>query len=161
MGVVAALAIGALALSAVGTIQSGIAANQQAKFQSQVQQQQATRAKQVAESNERSFRRKISRAVASTRATQGEITGSKLGAVEDFVAEAEADALNIRQGGQIQSSRLLQQADLLRMSGKQAQTASFIRTGSQLLSGLSTVGRFGSGGGVSDAGLEPQLFDEG
>jgi hypothetical protein len=161
MGVVTALAVGALALSAIGTIQSGIAAKNQADFQAQVQQQQATRAKQVSEANERDFRKKISRAVASTRATQGELTGSKLGAVEDFVAEAEADALNIRQGGQIQSSRLLQQADLLRTSGRNAMTGSVIRTGSQLLTGMSTIGRFGGGGGVSDSGLEPQLFDEG
>lgn len=150
------VAVTALAVSVAGTVGSAVAAKQQADFQSEVAQQQATRAQQVADANASDFRRKVSRAIATTRAGKGELQGSQLLSMEDFVSEAEVDAQNIRQGGQVQSSRLLEQASLFRAGGKGAVTGGAIRAGSQLLTGFSGM-NFG-GSGVDDSA---NTFNEG
>lgn len=151
MAVATALAVTAAVVTAAGAIRAGQAAKNQAEFQAQVARQQGTRAKQVSEARERDFRRSVSREIAATRARAGGAgvdigAGSSLLALEDFVAEAEVDALTIRQTGDIQNLRLQQQASLLETRGKEAQRAGFFRAGASLLTGFSNVGKFGGGG---------------
>ena len=135
-----ALLIAGTAISAVGAVQSGIAANKQGKLQAGILAQQARSERQQAEAREGDFRAAQSRAFASRRAALGASgvqsgTGSPLLVSEDFAGEVELQALRIRSGGEVRATRLEQQALLSRFAGKAAQTSSFVRGGSLLLSG--------------------------
>lgn len=139
----AIVAIIGAAISAIGAIQQGQAAQQQADFQADVQVQQAIRERQIAREQEDDFRRNQSRLQARRRAVLGgsgvqSSTGSPLFASEDFAAETELQALRIRAGGRTRASRLEQQATLTAASGRNARTASFFKAGGSL---LSAVGR--------------------
>jgi hypothetical protein len=141
MGLVTGLLIGAAALGAVSSIKAGQAANKQAKFEAGIQQQQAARERQVAAGTESDFRRRQSRLQAQRRAALGASgvrsgTGSPLLAAGDFAAEVELAALRIREGGEIRSTRLEQQAELTRRAGRNVRTRGFFRAGSSLLSGV-------------------------
>jgi len=150
MPAVSSIAIAALVVSVAGTVSAGIAARNQAKFQSEVAQQQADRAKLVAEANEGDFRRKISRQIATIKAAKGEISGSQLLSLEDFTAEAELDALTIRNQGVVQQNRLEQQASLFSASARNAGTATAFRSGAQLLTGFSSIQNKFGGSSVPD-----------
>ncbi len=140
------IAIAGLASSVVGTIVTGVQARNQARFQEQVAQQQADRAILVAQAKERDFRKQISRQFAAARAGTGELQGSQLLSMENFVAEAELDALTIRNQGVAQSQRLQQQANLFSTAGNNAVVSSGFRAGAQLLTGFSKLGKFGGSG---------------
>ena len=135
-----ALLIASTAISTVGIVQQGIAANKQGKLQAGILAQQATSERLQAEAREDDFRRAQSRAFASRRAGLGasgvqQAAGSPLLVSEDFAGEVELQALRIRSGGEVRATRLEQQALLSRFAGKSAQTSSFFRGGSLLLSG--------------------------
>ena len=66
-------------------------------------------------------------------------TGSPLLAFGDFAAEAELQALRIRQGGETTATRLEQQAALARRGGRAAQKRGRYRAGASLLTGLGTA----------------------
>ena len=130
----------AAGVSAASAVAQGQAAKKQSKFQSKVMEQQATRDRQVAEAQERDFRKQQSALQARRRAELGGSgvrgdTGTALLAEEDFLAEAELQAQRIRQGGEVSATRLEQQADMTRAAGKSAQTRGFMRAGSSLLTG--------------------------
>lgn len=136
--------IGGAAISAVGAIRQGNAARAQSDLQSQVLQQQATSERGQAAANEEDFRRNQSRVLAARRAALGasgidQSTGSPLLVAEDFAGETELQALRVRTGGEIRATRAEQQAQLQRFTGKQAQTAGFIRGGSLLVGGIGTA----------------------
>ena len=129
------------ALSAAGALKQGSAAAAASDFQADVLRQQAEQEQRVAASNERDFRRDQSRLMASRRAAQGasgveSSSGSPLLVTEDFAAETELQAQRIRQGGEITSNRLMDQAALTRAEGKNAKSASFFSAGDSLLSGI-------------------------
>ena len=130
-------------VSAVGAISAGVAQSKQAKFQAAVARQQAEQARLKSASEEKDFRRRQSRAFATRRAALGAsgveaTTGSPLLVSEDFVGEAELQALRIRQGGEVRATRLEQQASLFQAKGRSARTAGFFRGGSLLLSNAGT-----------------------
>lgn len=135
-----AATVAGAAISAVGAVQQGRAANTQAKFQSEVLQQQAQRDREKAAADETAFRRNQSRVLASRRAALGasgvdQATGSPLLVSEDFASEVELQARRIRSGGELQATRAEQQAGLQRFAGKAAQRGGFVRGGSLLISG--------------------------
>lgn len=139
----------ASAVSAYGAVQQGKAANQQAKVQSAIYQQQAERERLVAASEEQDFRRQQSRQMATRRAMMGvsgvdAATGSPLMVSEDFAGEVELQALRIRNGGEVAATRMEQQAQLTRMAGKAAQTGGYFRAGSSLLHGFGQAGYYAS-----------------
>lgn len=129
-------------LAATSALSQGYAANQQSRFEANVSQQQATREREIAASEEQDFRRRQSAVLAERRAALGgsgiqTTTGSPLLSSEDFAAEVELQARRIRAGGQIRATRLEQQASLLRARGRTARTQGLFRAGSSLLSGFS------------------------
>ena len=135
-----ALLLAGVAISAVGAIGSGIAAGEQADFEAADLAQRAVREREIAEQNEKDFRREQSRLMAQSRANQGgsgviTSTGSPLLAAEDFASETELQALRIRAGGLTESSRLAQQSQLTKSARKSARTRGFFRAGSSLLTG--------------------------
>ena len=127
------------------------ATRQQSKLQAQVTDEQAARELEIAKAEEDDFRRNQARVFGQLRADMGASgvrldTGSPITAMFDFALETELQASRIRSGGQTVSSRLKQQADLIRLAGltdssllsaagKNAQLLGFFRAGSSLLSG--------------------------
>ena len=130
--------IAATVITVIGAISEGNAARQQADFnaaailqqserQAQIQEQQAGREKEVAAAEEDDFRREQRRLFAQRRAALGVSgidisTGSPLLAAEDFITEAEFQALRIRSGGETSAIRLRQQAALGRSAGRTSAT---------------------------------------
>lgn len=137
-------AAAAAVIGAVGSIAAGQAQASQAKYQSEVLHQQAVREQQEAASREDDYRRDAQRQMASRRAAMGASgintgTGSPLLVSEDMAGEAEYQALRIRSGGELNATRLEQQAGLARMEGKNAVTGSYFRAGASLLSGAGSA----------------------
>ena len=131
-------------VAVVSSISQGNAARQQADFQAAVNLQQATREREIAGIAEEDHRREQRRILAHRRADLGgagvdPATGTPLLAAEDFVTEAELQALRIRSGGAASATRLRQQANLTSAAGKSAQRAGFFRAGSSLLVGLGDI----------------------
>ena len=160
-----AILFGSLIFDAISNIATGNAAKKQAEFQAQairqqtglqaqVTEEQAAREREIAKAEEDDFRRNQARVFGEKRAAFGASgvrldTGSPILAAFDFALETELQASRIRSGGQTVSSRLKQQADLIRLAGltdssllsaagKNAQLMGFFRAGSSLLSGAGT-----------------------
>ncbi len=137
----AGLAAAAAVVGAISSIKGGYDAKNQADAQANIEDVRAAREREIAGLNERDFRRRQSAALGELTAARGTSgtdpgTGSSLLVPEDFRAETELQALRIRQGGQIQASRLEQQADLYRRAGRSAQITGYARGGASLLSGF-------------------------
>ena len=152
--------------SAVGSIAQGQAAARQAEAQAEasarqaeaqatISRQQADRERQVSEQQEQDFRTRQRRAAAAVRAAGGARgvdvgVGSPLLSAEDFIRETELQALRIREGGEVRSTRLEQQASLLtaragslrgigRLESSAARTAGLFGAGASLLKGGTRV----------------------
>lgn len=131
-------------VGAVGTVVSGMQAQQQGKTQAAILRQQADRERQQAETDSQDFRDQQSRLLAQRRAVLGGSgvdfsTGSPLLASEDFAGETELQALKIKTGGEVRGTRLEQQAMLIRQQGNDALTGSLFRGGASLLEAGSKV----------------------
>ncbi len=136
----------AASAAAAGSVAQGIAAKNQAKAQAKVMKQQSDRERAIAAEKERDFRRQQRRLRSSVRAAGGARgiemgTGSPLLAEEDFMKETELMADRIRRGGEVGATRLEQQADITKSSGKSAFNLGLIGAGSSLLSGYSRSAR--------------------
>tara|TARA_R110002096_G_scaffold59612_2_gene149395 strand:- start:206 stop:661 length:456 start_codon:yes stop_codon:yes gene_type:complete len=137
---VAAMALASAAIGAAASVSQGMAAKKQANFSATVAQQQADRERLQAANDSEDYRREQSRVLAARRAAQGASgvdagSGSSLLTSEDMAGEIELNALRIKNGGEVRATRAEQFASLQRASGKNAQTAGFMRAGSSLLSG--------------------------
>lgn len=133
-------AVASTVVGAVGAISQGQAAKKQANFQAAIERQRAERERQEAAARESDFRRDQARLMGKRIAAMGGSgvesgTGSPLLASEDFAAEAELQALRIRNSGEVMSTRLEQSARLQEMAGRNAARAGFFRAGSLLISG--------------------------
>jgi len=151
-------AVGGMAISAVSAIQQGQAANQAAKTQAEIYRQQAERERQDAANREDDYRRAASRQLATRRALMGASgveagEGSPLMVSQDMAGEAEYQALRVRSGGEVQATRLEQQAALARAEGRNKQRGSYFRAGASLLRGASSAA--GGWGGSSGPALSP------
>lgn len=161
VGVAATAATVGTAVSTIGSIKSGQAQKSAAYQQADLQDQEAVRARQIAEGDERDYRRSISAMLASRRAGLGAqgvtMAGTPSDVDESIVSEAELQALRIRVGGKTAEATGRQQAALTRTGGKNATTASYYRAGSSLLSGIGDVSSLwaGSAKPVSTAGGYP------
>ena len=127
-------------VAAAGAAATAVSAKNQADTQAKIAKQQAAYATQAAASNEAEFRRNQDREMARRRALLGgagvdPTTGSPLLGSQDYASEVELQALKIRQGGAVESTRLSQQASLLRQQGSAELTGGLIRSGSLLLQG--------------------------
>lgn len=114
-----------------GSMMAAQAQQKQAKTEANILREQAERERQQAAADSAEFRDQQARVLAQRRAVMGGSgvdlsTGSPLLAAEDFAGEAELQALKIRNGGEVRSTRLQQQAALTRMEGNAAATASIM-----------------------------------
>lgn len=145
IGAISAVAtVAGAAVSAIGAIQSGKAQQKAAEYNAQVAEQAALAARQKAAYDEAAHRRELARMLSAQRAAYGASgvdvsVGTPLLVMADTVQEGELDALAIRYGGEVGASRQLSAAQLSRMTGKQARTASYYQAGSSLLTGAASA----------------------
>lgn len=127
-------------LGAFGAIQEGKAADRAGKFQQKVLDQQAASERDVSRADAEDFRRRGSRARASSisrlSASGAAVEGSPLLVDEAFVKDIALGSARILQGGEVRGTRLNQQGVLARFEGKNAKFASKIKAGQSLLSGF-------------------------
>lgn len=147
LGVIGVMSLVGGAVSAIGAIRQGQAAQNQAQFQAEVQEQQAARARDTAAVRSRDFARKASAAQASRRAAGGASgtqfgTGSSADVLEDFETEKELNIQRLLNQGEVSSTRLLQSAELARFGGRRSKEAGFLKAGSSLIRGAGEA--FGS-----------------
>ena len=139
------LAAASFGVSALGAIQQGKAANQQAKTQAEMYARQAERERQMGELNAARKRKEGKRVAGTQRAILGAgggdmSEGSALLAQSELAEEAELNARLLESNAEAKVSSLQAQGVLERARGKAAQTAGYIRAGSALLKGAAQFG---------------------
>ncbi len=147
-----ALLVASAAVSAVGSISQGMAANRAANFQAAVALQRAQRERDIANRNAEIFRRQqnaLSGAERARRAASGVLPseGTPLLVADAFLDEVLIGEATIRAGGETRATRLTQEATLARFRGRNARTAGLFRAGTTLLTGFAPFLSFGGGGG--------------
>ena len=145
------------ALSAVGQYRAGQAQKKATEYNAQVAERQATAATQKAAYEEEMRREKGRKLSASQRAAAG-ATGITMESFSDVFAQTaldtELDALAIRYGGDIESSRYKSEATGQRFAGTQAKKAGILSAGATLLTGA------GKAYGTYKTGLnKPREYD--
>ena len=145
------------ALQAFGAFRAGQAQEKAAEYSAQVAERQATAATQKAAYEEEMRREKGRKLSASQRAAAG-ATGITMESFSDVFAQTaldtELDALAIRYGGDIESSRYKSEATGQRFAGKQAKKAGILSAGATLLTGA------GKAYGTYKTGLnKPKEYD--
>ena len=140
---VAVLTIASTLISAAGSIAQGQAANAAAQAQAQALEQQAEAERKASGFEQAQTFRKQQLEMSAARASVGAsglaITGSPTEALIANVGQNQLDLQAIQFGSTIKQNNLRTQADISRMQGKQAKTASFINAGSSLISGVSSL----------------------
>ena len=137
-GVEIALAVASTAMSAYGAIQQGNAANQAAKFNSAVANNNAIAARQNASENAKRQQREARQRAGANRANaaaSGTFGGSAFDLLEDNAMEEELDRLTIIHQGELKASGLEASGGLMSAQGRQAQTAGYFGAAGALLKG--------------------------
>jgi hypothetical protein len=137
------LLIAGAAMSAIGALSAASAQKNAADYNADVAKRNALIARQQASANEAAQRRDASRALGKMRAGYGAsgVVGSEgtpLDVLEDSVATAELDALNIRYSGELEAMGYQDEARLQKMRGKAAMREGYFKAGSAILGGMSS-----------------------
>lgn len=132
--------IGAV-MGAAGALSSAASQRASLNFQSQVQQQQARRARAIGRLNARRIRMENARLAGLQRAQLAGTgadpsTGSALLLQSEFAEDAEFEALLARAGADTRAARLETQSTLSRFGGRAARRAGFFTAGTRLLKGF-------------------------
>lgn len=135
------------ALGAGGALFKGQATKQAADYNAATDQQRAVEEQDQAAASTQDYVRKGSDTVESGVAAQGGTgvtgEGSPLMVDEATVRQVALGAARTLHGGDLRASRLRDDAQLQKMKGDNAVTASYLDAGSSL---LTSVGKFGKGG---------------
>lgn len=136
-----ALTIAGTLVSAGGAIMQGQQANAAAQAQARAQEQQAEADRRSsAFEQEREFKKQqlqLSNARAQVGASGVGFAGSPTAVIAANAAQGQLDLSAIQYGSQLRQNALTTQADLTRMEGRAARTASFINAGSAIIGGAS------------------------
>jgi len=132
--------LAAAAVSTAGVLESGRQQSKMAEYNARVAGQGAEVAGEKAAYDEQLHREQVRKILSQQRALYGKsgvegTTGSPLLVMEDTVKQGELDALAIRYGGEVEAARARSGANLSRMQGNAARTASYWQAGTTLLSG--------------------------
>lgn len=130
------------ALSTVGTVASGIAANRAAKQQANEAEAAAAgaRAKAAADSVvvARDKRRSLARQIAEINALGGQVgSGTSLSFAAEAARDGEMDILNTLAGGANRSARLRREATYTRSEGRQRMVQGFLGGAATAIDGYS------------------------
>ena len=143
------IGLASAALSGISAIRQGKAEQQRANFEQQQRTQQADLTRQAAAQRENDFRRQVRLLEGESNALLGAMgitsDGSPSSVAEDLVAEAELQALRIRQAGDVDAATLDAEAAL--QGFKSDNALSPFRVGASVVGGLANVDFGGAGGG--------------
>lgn len=136
-------------IGAIGAVSEGQAAKEAGIETAESLTRQKVRTGETALQEEKDFRSREKRLLASGRVAQAVSgttdEGSPLLVASDLVGEIEEQAMRIRHGGELVQRRIGQQADISLRSGRRAESASAFRAGGSLLRGAGSM--YGSSGG--------------
>lgn len=139
MGIETLLLAAGTAVSVIGSLSAGKAEKKSADFSAAVREQQAASERDAASAESSDYFRREHRARSAARAMRGAsgVTqeGSPLLVDEASVREAALGTARILHGGDRRATRAEQEADLYRMRGDNALTASYFDAGTSLLTG--------------------------
>jgi hypothetical protein len=142
VGVAAIFGLLGAGVSAIGSISAGKAAQDAAEYNAKVAEQQAAQERDAAQAEASDYRRSERRGQASSRvarlASGVTMAGSPLLVDEAMAREIALGSARIGYGGSVNANRYENEAELERMSGDAAATASYFRAGTSLLSGASS-----------------------
>lgn len=136
----------AAAVGALGAVVSGVSAFQQGQFQSKVAEQQADFARKQSAIDAKEFERNQRRTLGAARAARGSSgvllsEGSPLLVDDETLEEILFQTERVRRGGQVESARLEQSAQLARAGGRSGLASGLFSAGSTILgSGLVSFG---------------------
>lgn len=155
MGIEVALLAGGLgaAVSAAGSLYKGQAGKQSAEYNARMDEQRAANERDMAAAATQDYLRKgsdhVESAVAMRGATGVTGEGSPLLVNENTVREVALGAARTMHAGEVKASRLQDDAQLQRMKGEHAVTASYLDAGSSLLTAGSRFANPGYGRGAN------------
>lgn len=140
-----------MGISAFASIKEGEQANAAGMWQEKVANAEAKATEQAGQYESREIRKNAERAqaamIASTYATGGIMSGSKLIGLADQAREYEADARVTMNNYQLKATGLRQQGAMARIQGKQARTAGYLRAAGSAAQGIGSMYLLGAGGG--------------
>lgn len=138
MAVVPIIMAASAAISAIGAIRQGQAADAAARFNATVAEQNAGIARQQAAANAEQIQRQNLLRMGSLAAAQGKSGGNMSGSVVDVLgdvaAQGELERQNAIYGGELQARGFQNTATLDRSQGENAVTSSYFKAGGELLS---------------------------
>jgi hypothetical protein len=144
-------------LSVGGALLEGQQANQMAEYQAKAYEQQAQADAQSAAFEQARERHKQDLLQSQARAQVGAsgvaVAGSPTEVMAANAREGQLDLDTLQYNSRLRQNSLGTQAAISRFSGKQAQTASYFKAGSALVSGVSGLG--GPGGQLKTAAKVP------
>ena len=141
---VAGIVLSALSsvLSAGGSLYEGQEAKDAAEYNAKVLEQDAIAAENKADYDEDAYRKQVKSFLSEQKAIIGasgvDLSGSTLLATLDTIEQGELDALAIRAEGEEAVRGFMSAAELSREAGKTAETSSYFKAGSSLLTGASS-----------------------
>lgn len=151
----AAMLIGP-AISAIGQIREGEAANSAAQYNAQVAEQNAQTTLAQSAEEERRLRVMARKQIGDARANYGasgvSLEGSPLDVLEESAATAELDALTVRYGGQQKAQAYRNEAKLERFRGKNSKTSGYLSAAGTLFQAGGKAAASGAGGGSGGGG---------
>jgi hypothetical protein len=154
----AVTAIAGAGVAAYGSLEAGAAADKLAKYNAAQGRINADAAMRDADIRANAIRQRNRIALGKQRAALGASgvvadTGSPLLLQLNSAAELEKDAIEAERQGGIEAGKMLQQAELDLIEGKNAKKAGKIGAVSSILKGVgSAAGAFAGGGGVGGGG---------
>ena len=144
-----AIAAVGTAVSAVGMVQQGQAAQASADANAEAMRMQADAENRAAGAREEAHRRETRQFLGTQRAALAQagvgLNGSTYDVARQSAVNAELDALNIRYEGQLAARGLQGQAAMTQFEGRQARTAANMGAGAALLQGASNYAGMSSG----------------
>lgn len=136
-GITAALTIGSAALSAVGSISQGIAANKQAEANAQIYEAQAKNIAEAQKITASQYRTKENqlrgKAIANAARSGLKISGSTANSISQSIMQLQMDNSYEQFNLQTQKINAYNNAELQRYQGRQALTKGFINAGTTAL----------------------------
>lgn len=137
------LTIGSTVLSVGGALVEGQQQKQMAEYQAKAYEQQAKADAQASAFEQAQEKKKQDLLQAAARAQVGASGVAVAGSPSEVLAanarQNQLDLKAIQYGSQLRQNNLSTQASISRFSGKQAQAGSFIKAGSNLVSGISNL----------------------
>lgn len=138
------LAAAGAAVSAIGAIQQGQSARAAARYNAKMAEDQAAQDRYEASVQAQQKARETYQRLGAIRAAQGKSggaadAGSVLDVIGDVASQGELERQWILRGGEISATGRENTARLDRMQGRAAVTGSYLKAGSELLSGTSNA----------------------